>query len=451
MKRIILNLCLIMLPLAAGQTEQLQNESDELTDTDKIYGLALIWQEVNYNFVYFDQVPDLKWDSAFRAFIPQVLATENTYDYYRTLQRFAALLKDGHTSVTMPEHYWDSLDRPKIGLLEIHENIYISNVDTSLKSLIPIGSEVIAVDKVPTAEYMATEVFPYFSSSTSHWLWYWCGFRMLAGRRDTEVEVTYRTPAGDTQVINLVRNRTGLEWYPPLKNRAGLTEFRWMKDSIAYVALNGFHDSKAVDEFEGYLPELKSARGLIIDIRDNGGGNTGVGARILSHFTTDTLVGSTWKTREHRGAHKAWGRYDTLSATENRAYLEGNAWYEGSPYKHPPADSVILTYPVAVLMSHWTASAAEDFLVMCDQLRHVSLVGEPSNGSTGQPIQFDLPGGGWGRVCAKRDTYPNGRDFVGIGVQPDILVEPSLEDVLSDNDVILQRAVSHLTSVLEND
>jgi C-terminal processing protease CtpA/Prc len=84
-------------------------------------------------------------------------------------------------------------------------------------------------------------------------------------------------------------------------------------------------------------------------------------------------------------------------------------------------------------------------------LSHISLIGEPSNGSTGQPVLFDLPGGGWGRVCAKRDTYPDGRDFVGIGVQPDVLVEPSLQDVLSDNDVILQRALSHLTSVLEND
>jgi len=440
-----------MLPLAAGHTEQFQEVSNELTDAEKIYGLTLFWQEVNYSFVYFDQVPDLNWDSTFKAFIPQVLATENTYDYYRTLQRFAALLNDGHTSVTMPQHYWDSLDRPKIGLLEMQERIYISNVDTSLKGVIPIGSEVIAVDKIPTAEYMATDVFPYYSSSTNHWLWYWCGFRMLAGRRDTEVELTYLTPARDTQVISMVRNRAGLEWYPPLEYSKELTEFRWIEDSIAYVALNGFHDYKAVDEFEDYLSELKSARGLIIDLRENGGGDTGIGARILSHFTTDTLVGSTWKTREHRGAHKAWGRFDTLSATENRAYFEGKAWYNGSPYKHPPADSVILTYPVVILMNHSTASAAEDFLVMCDQLRNISLVGEPSNGSTGQPLQFDLPGGGRGHVCAKRDTYPDGRDFVGIGVQPDILVEPSPQDVFSDNDVILQRAVSHLISVLVND
>ena len=446
MKRTILGFCLAILPLAAGHTEPSKKMSDELTDVDKIYGLAHFWQEANYNFVYFDQVPDLNWDSAFKAFIPQVLATENTYDYYRTLQRFAALLKDGHTGVTLPQHYWDSLDRPKVGLIEADKNIYVTNVDTSLTGIIPIGSKIIAVDKIPTLEYMSTRIFPYYSSSTEHWLWYWCGFYMLSGWHDTEVELAYVTPMHDTLAISLIRNRSGLEWYPPLKNGAGLTEFRWMEDSIAYVALNSFQHDQVVDEFEGYFQELKSARGLIIDLRDNGGGNTGMGAQILSHFTTDTLVGSAWKTREHRAAHKAWGRFDQ----ENRVYFEGNAWYEGAPYTHPPADSVILTYPVAVLLSHRTASAAEDFLVMCDPLEHITLVGEPSNGSTGQPLLFELPGGGSGRVCAKRDTYPDGRDFVGIGVKPDILVEPSLQDMLSDNDVVLQRAIRYLISLLES-
>ena len=40
---------------------------------------------------FFDQVPDLDWDSAYQAFIPRVLAAPTTWDYYRELQRFAAL------------------------------------------------------------------------------------------------------------------------------------------------------------------------------------------------------------------------------------------------------------------------------------------------------------------------------------------------------------------------
>ncbi len=451
MKQLFLCFWMLFLLFSNGNAEQTQSDNTELNDVEKIYGLALFWQEVNYNFAYFDQVPDLNWDSTFKEFIPKVLETKNTYDYYKVLQHFAALLNDGHTGVSMPQNYWDSLDRPKVGLLEMQEKIYISNVDTSLKDIIPLGSELVAVDGIPTRDYMMEKVFPYFSSSTDHWRWYFCGFHILSGWHDTEVKLTFLTLGNDTLEINLVRNRTGLEWYPPLETSGGLTEFRWLEDSIVYIALNSFNDMKTADDFEKYLLELSSARGLIIDVRKNGGGNTGVGARILSHFTTDTLIGSTWKTREHRGAHKAWGSFDTLSETENRAYFEGNAWFEGSPYKHPPADSNILTYPVAILMNHWTASAAEDFLVMTDQLKNITLIGEPSNGSTGQPVSFNLPGGGWGRVCAKRDTYPDGRDFVGVGVQPHILVEPKLDDMLSGEDIILQRAVKHMDSLLKND
>jgi len=437
-----------ILLLLLSSAESSENPT-ELTDSDKIYGLSLFWQEVNYSFAFFDQVPDLDWDSAYREYIPLVLATENTYDYYRVLQRFSALLEDGHTSVVMPDYFWDSIDRPKIGLLEVQERIYISNVDTSFKETIPIGSELIAVDGKPTRRFMIEDVFPYFASSTDHWRWYWCGFRMLAGWRDTKVEITYRSPDSDTVAISLVRNRDGLEWYPPIEYSDSLTEFRWLEDGVAYVALNGFNNPLAVDNFREYLPDLESAKGIVIDLRENGGGSTGIGSRILSHFSTDTLIGSTWKTREHRGAHKAWGKFDTLGVTDRRAYFEGTAWYEGTPFKQPPADGIHLDCPVAVLVSHSTGSAAEDFLVMCDPLEQFTIVGEASNGSTGQPIVFDLPGGGWARVCAKRDTYPDGRDFVGVGVQPDIPVEPTPETAFTDEDLALDRAVEHLLSMMK--
>ena len=79
-----------------------------LSNEEKLYGLSKFWQEVNYNFAFFDQVPDLDWDEAYREFIPKVLATKNDFEYYRTLQRFCALLKDGHTNVYIPRRI-DSL------------------------------------------------------------------------------------------------------------------------------------------------------------------------------------------------------------------------------------------------------------------------------------------------------------------------------------------------------
>jgi carboxyl-terminal processing protease len=71
-------------------------------------------------------------------------------------------------------------------------------------------------------------------------------------------------------------------------------------------------------------------------------------------------------------------------------------------------------------------------------------VGEPTGGSTGQPLMFNLPGGGLARVCTKRDTYPDGREFVGVGIQPQVLVRPTVEDFRAGRDTVLEAALELL-------
>ena len=56
-----------------------------------------------------------------------------------------------------------------------------------------------------------------------------------------------------------------------------------------------------------HLPELLAADGIVIDLRRNGGGNTGVGAQIAAMLSTEPMPGSAWKTREHQAAQLAWG------------------------------------------------------------------------------------------------------------------------------------------------
>jgi C-terminal processing protease CtpA/Prc len=72
------------------------------------------------------------------------------------------------------------------------------------------------------------------------------------------------------------------------------------------------------------------------------------------------------------------------------------------------------------------------------------IAGEPTGGSTGQPLFFKLPGGGMARVCTKRDSYPDGRDFVGKGVQPQIIVHPTVSDVRAGRDPVLEAALREL-------
>jgi len=103
-----------------------------------------------------------------------------------------------------------------------------------------------------------------------------------------------------------------------------------------------------------------------------------------------------------------------------------------------------ISIPTALLIGHKTFSAAEDFLIFADNQKHMIKIGENSHGSTGEPLMFELPGGGFALVCTKKNTYPDGREFVGIGVKPDIEVKPTLNDFIQNNDPVLNRALNYL-------
>jgi C-terminal processing protease CtpA/Prc len=65
------------------------------------------------------------------------------------------------------------------------------------------------------------------------------------------------------------------------------------------------------------------------------------------------------------------------------------------------------------------------------------IVGEASGGSTGQPLSFNLPGGGTARVCSKHDSFPDGKEFVGVGVTPDVAAHLTREDLVRGTDSVL--------------
>jgi hypothetical protein len=124
-----------------------------LSDAEKLAGLARIWSEAKHNFVWFANVPDLDWDKAYIDTIPRVLKTTSTLDYYRELRRLYALLRDGHTGVNMPIDLLDQIfSRPAIRTRLVEDKVLVIQVlDTDVR--IAVGTEVLEVDEVPVRQY----------------------------------------------------------------------------------------------------------------------------------------------------------------------------------------------------------------------------------------------------------------------------------------------------------
>ncbi len=416
-------------------------------------------------------MPELHWDQAYKDYIPKVLATKSMVEYYRVLERFAALLKDGHTGIFWPNQVSEFYDHPKILLQEVHHRAIVVNVGESLKEKLPLGSEIVEVNNVATEEYLRTEIFPYVFSSTDHVLWDIGVKKLLLGPAGSKIKIKVRTPKGAVNVLKVIRNSRNLteDWAYPRGRDGQRLEFKWLKNDIAYIALNTFSDKKIVEEFEHILPELQKSKGLILDIRRNSGGSSRIGYAIIKYLTNQPFLSSKWKTREHRAAFKAWGKYYAelspqeisklkadASAEEREwvdqvtKYYKGTVWYESGPDVIKPEEGKKITVPIIVLIGHGTVSAAEDFLIAMDSIKRATFVGQKTCGSTGQPLMFDLPGGGFAIICTKRDAYPDGREFVGYGVSPHVHVEPTEEDIFGDRDVVLEKGVEVLNQQIRS-
>lgn len=442
-------LCLFV--ITAGPADADEGENG-LTVESKIAGLALVWQEANYNFAFFNLSPELDWDAEFERAVGRVLATESDYDYIREIQRFVALLGEAHTNVSPSRDIRSRYGgHPAVELEEIERKAVIVNTSVDLAAALPVGSQILAVDGIPVDHYLRQRVFPYVSASTPHYLWrqsirgeWWRTVGLLVGEAGSTVEIKIETPAGATRDVELTRlaGNPKVEWVaPPRRARAALT-FKRLDGDILYFALNTFDDDEVVEQFEAHIEELESARAVILDIRNNGGGSSSRAWSIGRHFSDVPLEVSHWRTPQHRAAYKEWGQFS--DDPERKAYAAMDGWFEPEEFSaiDPPERTFVV--PVAVLVGSSTYSAAEDFLAFMRAAPNCLFVGGPSAGSTGQPLRFEIPGGARIGITSKHDTMPDGTEFVGFGVMPDIEIRQSLAAFREGRDPVLELAVDAL-------
>ena len=397
----------------------------DLSEEEKVSGLSLLWMEARNNFVYFDHLT-ADWNKTYIDYLPLVKNTKSTAEYYKVLMRFYAQLKDGHTNVYPPKEISaDFYSRPPMRTELIEGRVFVTQVfsDSLLKAGIIPGLEVIKIDSAPVIDYAEKNIKPYQSSSTPQDLQVreFC-YALLSGPAQKPIYFEFKTSAGKS-FLKMVA-RTG---YHDIKN-AGSIVYQSIGD-IGYLQVNNFEDqsiNKQVDSL--FKNEIVKTKGLVIDIRNNGGGDDGIAFNIIRKLSDKPAKVSASKILKYYG----------------RPGSEVS-WYKNEPEQLNPDKKIIYDKPVMLLVGPKTFSAAEDFTVVFDYMKRGKIIGLPTGGSTGQPLRFDLPGGGSARVCSKRDTYPDGKEFVGIGIMPDITVMKTVNDLLNGTDAVKNKAIALLS------
>lgn len=228
-------------------------------------------------------------------------------------------------------------------------------------------------------------------------------------------------PAGDTIVITIKR---GEEIFDVSITRAVIqipvVEYEMREDGIGYVALYTFNEL-ATEKLQEALKDLmkQNPKGIIFDLRGNGGGYLVTSVEVTSEFLKDGVV-----------LYEEYG--------------------DGSRDSYPVKRGGLATsIPLVVLIDEGTASASEITAGALQDYGRAKLVGVTSygKGSVQNWISLRTEEGGV-RITIARWLTPNGNQIDGIGLTPDLVVEYTQEDIDAGRDPQLDAAVELLLSEL---
>jgi carboxyl-terminal processing protease len=171
--------------------------------------------------------------------------------------------------------------------------------------------------------------------------------------------------------------------------------------------------------------DFRSLKGIIIDIRDNPGGDDSIAIAIINRFCDRRRVAFHRKTKIGPGKNdfkplKTW-------------YLE-------------PQGDVQFTGPIVLLTCDSVFSGGEAFALAIKQLPHVTIVGDRTNGIFSYQLEKRLPNGWEYRLSYQIYLSADMVCYEGIGVPVDIELLNYNADIENGTDPLITRAIEVLTA-----
>jgi len=234
----------------------------------------------------------------------------------------------------------------------------------------------------------------------------------IRGKAGTIVKLTILRK-GDPKPFDVSIKRANIQIASVSYNELG--------NGIHYIVLNHFSD-KTSDELNEVIQKilLKDPKGIILDLRSNGGGYLDIAVDILSDF----IKGKKTVVYIHkRGA-------------------------ENEPMQ-TDGSSRLADIPAVVLINGGSASASEIVAGAFQDLNRGILIGERSFGKGSVQEYEKFKDGSSLRITIAKWLTPNKKDIDEVGIKPDIEVKLTEDDYKNKRDPQLDEAVKYLKSVIK--
>lgn len=200
-------------------------------------------------------------------------------------------------------------------------------------------------------------------------------------------------------------------------NSSGLT-YQILENNIGYIYCESFSDGIGDGNLDQTLNRLAICDGLILDVRNNGGGNLTTAQKLASRFTNEkVLVGYM--------CHKKGPGHTDFS--------------EPKPVFLEPSDGIRWQKKVVVLTNRRSYSATNDFVNSMKQLPYVTILGDKTGGGSGLPFSSELPNG-WSIRFSASPMFDPEMNQLEFGIAPDRKVDMISEDMRKGKDTMIELA-----------
>lgn len=203
---------------------------------------------------------------------------------------------------------------------------------------------------------------------------------------------------------------------------AGGLKIQSLPDSVGYIYYGSFSSPVSHTNMSAAFQKFKGYKGIIFDIRDNGGGNLNTADQIASRFADEKRTVGYIK-------HKNGPGYNDFS--------------EPAPIRLTPYDGWRWNYPVVILTNRHCFSAANYFVMLMRQLNHVTIIGDRTGGGSGLPFSSELPIG-WSVRFSASPIMNEKMEDTEFGIDPDIFVTFDMENLMLDIDPMIESAKKYI-------
>ncbi|MFP5075941.1 S41 family peptidase [Rhizobium sp. YIM 134829] len=384
-----------------------------LAEKDKYFAAASIYASIEAAFAHWEDVPNLVHADMFKAYLEALAGCETRFDFFRETRRYLATFCNSHTTYfderlfETGEHGFGLLAR-RIGSEWV--------VTHSTHDDISPGTAILTIEDCPARDFLAP--FNQFISASrsqdrDYRVW----------RQPYFFPSPLRLTLDDGESAQL--EKQAWSEAPPAVSSS-------VVGSTPSITIRSFEEPAFEDAALSFVTANKDSPALVIDIRGNGGGDTPI--RLIRALMN--IDYPSWKeaTPLRMGVDVAIEHMERLATL--RAADRPNATYSWSARLNRPDDAAYRG-KLFILHDIGTASAAEDFLMPFKVTGRATLIGETTSGSSGQPLIVRPFDKAVFTVGAKREIFPNGDQFEGRGIAPDIAVRLNREDISKHRDAAL--------------